>query len=59
MCLVQGTPVWVKLDSLELLVTFMGLELLEQIPALLVCDSGVCADKLAWLCCVSEIYCVS
>lgn len=50
---------WVKLDSLELLVTFMGLELLEQIPALLVCDSGVCADKLAWLCCVSEIHCVS
>lgn len=46
MCLVLGTPVWAKLDSLELLVMFMGLELLEEMPALPACDSGVCADKL-------------
>lgn len=50
---------WVKLDSLELLVMFMVLEQLEQMPALPVCDSHVCADKLEWLRCVSEIYCFS
>lgn len=44
--MVPGIPVWVKLDSLELLVIFLGLELLEQVPALSACDSGVCADKL-------------